>query len=65
MEDPNIELTQKMTDKDMSMAINIDLRLFTQRYFEFVHQTQNVSEIHDFVNKLMNSDFIDGYDAKV
>jgi hypothetical protein len=47
------------------MAINVDLKLFTQKFFEFVHQTQNVSEIHDFANKLMISEFIDSFESKV
>ena len=29
MEDPNSELTQTITDKDLSMCINVDLKLFT------------------------------------
>ena len=42
----------------MSIAINIDLKLFTQRFFEFAHLTKNVNEIHDFVNKLLASEQI-------
>lgn len=36
----------------------MDLRLYIQRFFEFVHLTENVQEIHDFVAKLMSSNFI-------
>ena len=42
-----------ITETDLSIMINIDLKLFTQRFFEFAHMTKNVSEIHDFVNKMM------------
>jgi hypothetical protein len=43
----------------------MDLKLFTQRFFEFTHMTKNVSEIHDFVNQLMRSDMIGTRLAKI
>ena len=43
----------------------MDLKLFIQRFYEFVHITNNVAEIHDFVDKLMASDFIKDKEAKV
>jgi len=58
-------LVQRISDKDLSIAINMDLKLFVQRFFEFVHLTSNVAEMHDFVNKLMNSEFIADRDAKI
>ena len=45
----NEELMPSITEKDLSVAINMDLKLFTQRFFEFIHMTKNVEEIHDFV----------------
>jgi hypothetical protein len=54
-----------ITEKDLSVAINMDLKLFIQRFFEYVHMTKSVEEIHDFVNKLMQSDFISDRRAKV
>lgn len=39
--------------------------MFVQRFFEFVHATQNVAEIHDFVHKLMKSNFIQDKAAKL
>jgi hypothetical protein len=59
-------LLPSITEKDLSIAINIDLRLFTQRFFEFAHMTKNVSEIHDFVRKIMESEEINSSrDAQV
>jgi hypothetical protein len=50
----------------LSIAINIDLKLFTQRFFEFAHMTKNVSEIHDFVGKLMaNEDINSSHESEV
>jgi hypothetical protein len=43
----------------------MDLKLFTQRFFEFVHMTKNVSEIHDFVHQLMGSELVKDKTAKV
>jgi len=51
-------LQPNIKEQDFSIAINMDLKLFTQRFFEFVHMTKNFSEIHDFVQKLMCSDYI-------
>ena len=51
-------LLPNITENDLSIAINIDLKLFTQRFFEFVHMTKNFSEIHYFVNKFMHSEEI-------
>lgn len=42
----------------------MDLKLFNQRFFEFVHLTENVQEIHDFVAKLMSSNFIQDMKAQ-
>ena len=54
-----------ISERDLSVAINMDLRLFTQRFFEFVHMTKNVSEIHDFVHQLMSSELVKDKTAKV
>ena len=37
LDDQNEVIKPNITDKELSMAINIDLKLFTQRFFEFVH----------------------------
>jgi len=61
----NEVLMPKISDRDMSIAINMDLKLFVQRFFEFVHMTASVAEIHDFVSKMMQSDFIKDREAKI
>jgi hypothetical protein len=30
----------------------MDLKLFTQRFYEFVNMTESFSEVHDYVHKL-------------
>lgn len=49
----------------MSIAINMDLKLFVQRFMEFVNMTKNMEEVHDFVGKLMSQEFIQDHEAKV
>lgn len=58
-------LQPSINEKDLSVAINIDLKLFIQRFYEFVHMTKNVEEIHDFVQKLMKSDYLTDRDSKI
>ena len=58
-------LVSNLKEKDFSIAINMDLKLFTQRFFEFIHITKNFSEIHDFVQKLMESEYVGTYESKV
>jgi hypothetical protein len=53
-----------ISEQDLSVAVNMDLRLFIQRFLEFVHLTENVQEIHDFVAKLMSSNFIVDLEAQ-
>lgn len=43
----------------------MDMKLFTQRFFEFVHLTKTFSEIHDFVHKLLKDSYIKDKAAKV
>lgn len=47
-----------ISEDEYSIAINIDLKLFTQRFNEFINMTESFSEIHDYVHKLMISDFV-------
>lgn len=42
----------------------MDMKLFTQRFFEFVHLTKTFSEIHDFVHKLLKDSYIKDKTAK-
>lgn len=58
-------LQLNISPQDYSLAINMDLKLFTQRFFEFIHMTKNFFEIHEFVNKLMQSEMIKSRQAKV
>ena len=51
-------LLPSIKEEDYSIAINMDLKLFTQRFFEFVHITKNFAELHDYVHFIMASDFI-------
>lgn len=48
-----------------SIAINMDFKLFTQRFYEYIHITKHFSEMHDFVQKLMESEFISGKEGKI
>ena len=51
--------------KDLSVAINIDLGLYSQRFLEFSHSNKHQIEIHTFVDQLMHSNFtVDRY-AKI
>ena len=43
----------------------MDFKLFTQRFYEYIHVTKHFSEMHDFVQKLMESEFIATHDGKV
>jgi len=43
----------------------MDLKLFVQRFIEFVHLTENTQELHDFVAKLMSSNFIINKEAQI
>jgi hypothetical protein len=43
----------------------MDFKLFVQRFFEFVNQSSNFIEIHDYVHMLMKQESITHFDAKV
>lgn len=49
------KLVLDIPEKVLALRINMDLRLFVHRFFEFVHSTNNVFEIHQFVHKVMSS----------
>ena len=36
----------------------MDFKLFISRFFEYSHMTHSVQEIHDFVNQLIESEFV-------
>lgn len=61
----SIDSSQAIKEKDISIAINMDLKIFTQRFFEFVNQTTNYSELHNYVHMLMQSDAINNFENKV
>ena len=48
-----------------SIAINMDFKPFTQRFYEYIHITKHFSEMHDFVQKLMESEFISSKEGKI
>lgn len=54
----------QIDDHELSFAINMDLKLFTLRFFEFIHVTRTYSEIHDFVHKLLKDSYISSIDEK-
>ena len=60
-----LDSEEAVHDQDISNAINIDLKLFSQRFFEFVRGTKNFSEIHSFVHDLMNQDNLKDRESKV
>ena len=43
----------------------MDFKLFVQRFFEFVNQSSNFIEIHDYVHMLMKQESITHFEAKV
>ena len=51
----NEKILLDISPKDLSRAMNMDLRLFIGRFFEFTHNTYQMREIHDFVDKIMNT----------
>ena len=44
---------EDIKEKDLSIAINMDFKLYTLRFFEFVNKSTNFIEIHDYVHMLM------------
>jgi hypothetical protein len=59
------KLEPTIAEDEFSVAINMDLKLFVQRFYEHVHITKNFAEIHDYVHKLMTSEFVKDRRAKV
>ena len=51
-------------DHEISFAINMDLKLFILRFFEFIHITKTYSEIHNFVHKLIKDYYIKTVEEK-
>jgi hypothetical protein len=43
----------------------MDLKLFSQRFFEYVNQQQNPPEIHEYVSMLMKQDTLGTFENKV
>lgn len=64
-ETKNQKNSEIIQDQDLSSAINIDLKLFAQRFFEYVRGTKNFSEIHTFVHDLMGQDYTKDRENKV
>lgn len=44
---------REIQQKDLSIAIFTDFKLFTQRFYEVVVKQKNFVEVHDYVNMLM------------
>lgn len=63
--DENEKLVPSISEDELSIAINMDLKLFTQRFNEFINMTECFSEIHDYVHKLMISDFVKDKNSKL
>jgi hypothetical protein len=62
--DENEKLVPQISEDEYSVAINMDLKLFIQRFNEFINMTESFSEIHDYVHKLMTSDFVKDRQSK-